>query len=333
MSIEQKLAKKRDLKQKIKMTEIGLHHLHPLDGLRAELVDAQRRIDSMRAKFGPDVSKWPRDKWADYNTAKATVDRHTATVNEQKGKKAQIEEQLQDLRGQLSAIDVRVTVDDLLKLQATHKDAVQRLERFQTLVGEEESSIAQNEQGNGRTLAQLTKEREDLLAAIACGESADQERLANLSREIAQEEALHDNHVNTLITSSQTISGLQRKIEQAQQELALAKKNYLDGLVLYLDQELDGVAEEYVQAALHLVETFSKVVSISKIMGECGAPKEVHGPYSHHLRIPAFLLDPCMSVATAENPGLLSDTSAHGLQDKIAAEYERLKELGIEIPA
>ncbi|MDD2468714.1 MAG: hypothetical protein PHI97_32470 [Desulfobulbus sp.] len=330
MQMQQMIENKRALLKEIQQTKSKLHHLPPLDGIRRERWDRQERIDNMRARYGADMEKWPGHIRADYHNFEATVERAVEEINTIKDKKAKIDLKLKDLQEQLDGLYQPIAIKDLLQLQTTFNELSQKIEHLEGVVDEERCN-AEDGEGNNHTLAQLNKEKEDLLASVACGESSDEKRLAVISQEISKEEELHDNHVNALITSSQKIAGLRRKIEQVEQDLAVAKQNYLDGLAMFLNQELEKAGGEYVKAAGVLAGSYSKVIAVSTILEKSGAPKNVYGPYTRTFRIPSFLLDTCISHDLPNMPGMLFQYSGSDVQGKIDDEIERFGRLGIEI--
>lgn len=332
MSFKETLEKKRALLAEIKQTRLGLDRLPCLDGIYRERGDARTRIEYMKSKHGTNEKLWPMHVMADYRNFKATVDNADSKVQAAKDKKAKIEDRLSDLLGQLSALDQQVTVDDILPLQATVDDLTQKIDNLRILVAKEEGCVAAGAQGDNGTLAKLVKEKEDLLADIACGESADHERLVALDLEITQVEEHRDNLARALATSSQKIAGLHRKIEQVTRDFTVAKQNLEDGLALFLEQELEKAGGAYVKQAGNLAAAYSKVVAIATILEKCGAPKNVFGPYTRRFQIPSFLLDTCMAHDITDTPGLLFQFNGSAVQEQLDTEIEQLGRIGIGIP-
>lgn len=329
--LEQNLEKNRGLHEEIKRAKAELHRLPVLDGIHRELLESRARIKSLEGRYGTDMSKWPGHSISSYNEFKEKAERAEETMNVTKTKRGQIVSRIESLQGQLATIDRLVSTKELLRLKAAFDGLVQKSGYLHGLVKEEEGRLDEEGQGDRRTLAQLTKEKEDLLADIACGEPANEKRLAAIELEMQQAGESHDSHVDTLITSSQKIAGLKRKIEQVEKELAAAKTNYLEGLSLYLDQELEGAGAEYAQAACTLAGLYAKVIALSAILEKCGTPRAIFGPYTRRFELPSFLLDSCMSQDLPDKPGTLFRFNAGDIQEKIGDEIERLGSLGIDI--
>lgn len=332
MQLEKMIEKRRALLEEIQQAKLKLHHLPYLDGIQRERWDAHTRMESIMSRYGTNKEAWPGHIPAEYNKAKATVESADSKVKAAKEKKAQIDARLEYLQTQFDALYQQISVEDLLPMQTTVTDLSQKIENLKVLVAEEEGCVAEDEPGNNHPLVQLNKEKEDLLAAIACGESSDEECLAVLSQEISKEEELQDNHVNALITSSQKIAGLNRKIKQVGQELALAQRNYLDGLTMFLDQELEKAGGNYVKDAGNLAAAYSKVIALAAILEKCGMTKNVFGTYTRKFKIPSFLLDTCMAHEISDKTGVLFQFDGGDVQKKIDAEIERIGRLGINIP-
>ena len=332
MSFEQILEKKRVLLAEIKRVRSGLDRLPYLDTMVQERWNRHERIENMKSRYGSDASKWPGHVQADYHNFKATIDSAASKIQAAKDKKAQINARLEDLQEQLDALHQQITVEDLLPMQANVTDLSQKIENLKVLVAEEEGRVAAGGQGNDGTLLKLTKEKEDLLADIACGESADHERLAAINLEISQEEERRDNQAKTLVTSSQKIAGLTRKIKQIGGELSVAEQNLADGLAVFLGQELEKAGEAYVKQAGNLASAYSKVIAIATILEKCGAPINVFGPYTRGFKIPSFLLDSCMAHDITDTPGLLFQFNGSAVQEQLDTEIERFGRIGISIP-
>ncbi len=332
MSFAQVLEKKRALLAEIKLTRISLDHLPCLDVMVRERWDRHERIESMKSRYGSDVSKWPGHVQADYHNFKATIDSADGKVQAGKDKKVQLDAQLNDLQEQLAALDQQITIDDLLPMQAAVTDGEQKINTLRVLIAEEEGCVTAGGQGGNDTLAKLTKEKGDLLADIACGESTDHERLESLDIEIAQEEERRDNQAKDLATSTQKIAGLRRKMELAISEFTVAKRNLLDGLAIFLEQELEKAGGAYVKQAGDLAAAYSKVIAIAAILEKCGAPKNVFGTYTRSFKIPSFLLDTCMAHDITDMPGLLFQFNGSAVQEQLDTEIERFGRIGISIP-
>ncbi|MDD2467371.1 MAG: hypothetical protein PHI97_25585 [Desulfobulbus sp.] len=332
METKQMLEKKRALLGEIKQTTSALHRLPYVDGISREGWEARARAENIQARYGTDQSKWPRHIPGEYARACETAEKSAAAVKSAKAQKEQIESKLKSLQEQLATVTQQIPIKDLLQLESIYKDFSQKVEQLNGLIDEEEKCLAEKEQANGNSLPLLTKEKEDLLAAIACGESSDEDRLAALSLEIIKEEERQDDHVNALIASTQTIFGLKRKKEQLESELEVAKRNYTDGLNVFIDQELEKAGGEYVQCAKKAANAYLKVVALAAILEKCGAPKAIFGPYTRRFEIPSFILDSCMAQESPNSPGILFQRNGDETQGAIDAEMTRLLQLGIEVP-
>ncbi|MGD9950518.1 MAG: hypothetical protein AB7U29_18865 [Desulfobulbus sp.] len=332
MKIEQMLEKKRTLLDEIELTTLGLHHVPYVDGINREGWEARARANNIQTRYGSDQTKWPRHIQSDYALAKQTAEKAAARVEAAKEQKEEIESKLKSLQAQLATMTQQISIEDLLQLGSSYKELSQKVEQLNGVIEEKEQLIAESKQAGTNSLPSLTKKKEDLLAAIACGESTDVAQLNTLSSEITKEEDRHDDHVNTLIAASQTISGLRRKKGQFENELAVAKQNYTDGLVEFIEQELEKAGGEYVQHGKATANAFSKVVALGAILEKCGSPKAIFGPYTRRFKIPSFLLDTCMAQEAPGAPGFLFQRNGYETQGAIEAEMTRLSQLGIEIP-
>lgn len=332
MSVEQNLEKKRALLEEIKQTRKGLDRLQVLDGLYRERWDAHTRIEGMKARYGADMSRWPGHVQTEYHKAKSTVDSADSKVQACKDNKAKIDARLNELQGELAGLDQQITIDDIKPMQTTVNDGAQKIGNLRALIADEEGRAATIGRGDNGAFGKLVKEKEDLLADIACGESTDHERLASLDIEITHEEERRGNQERALATSTQKISGLRRKLEQTIGEYTVAKQNLLDGLAVFLEQELENAGGAYVEQAINLAAAYSKVIAIAAILEKCGAPKNVFGTYTRGFNIPSFLLDTCMVNDITDMPGMLFQFSGSAVQEQLDSEIERFGRIGISIP-
>ncbi|ADW16454.1 hypothetical protein Despr_0269 [Desulfobulbus propionicus DSM 2032] len=331
MSFAQVIEKKRALLEEIKRTRRGLDKLPSLDVMYRERGDAQTRIESMKSRYGTDESMWPGHVKADYRNFKETVDSADSKMQACKDKKAQIDARLNDLQEQLDALEQKITVEDLLPMQEAVNDGAQKIQKIEDLIAEEEERLAVAKQGNNDTLAKMIREREDLIADIACGESINQEHLDSLTLEISKEKGLRCRLDKEIAAASEKIPGLKRKLVQAKNEVAIAERNLFDGLAIFLEQELEKAGGEYVKQAGNLAAAYSKVIALSSVIERCGARKEVFGPYTRSFSIPSFRLDTCMAHDITDMPGMLFKFNGSDIQEKIDAEIGRLMGLGINI--
>lgn len=331
MNLEETLEKKRALCAEIERAKHTLQRVPPIDRIQQERWDAQTRINNMKVRHGADMTTWPGLVRGDYNTFKEAVERADTALKDLKEKKAKIEEQVDSLEEQLAELDQKITVKDILPIQDTVADLLNKIASIESLIAEEEGRFTAGGQGVIGRLGKLTKEKEDLLAAIACGESTDQKRLGELSLEIASEKEKRDKFDNDLSASLDKRAGLKRRLGQLQDEIAIAKLNHLDGLGLFLDQEAEKAGREYAKAASVLAETFAKIIALSRLLEKCGSSKEVFGSHTRRFQIPSFLLEACMSQDLPETPGVLFRFNEGDIQRKMDDEIERLGLLGIKV--
>lgn len=332
MGIGQNLENKRSLLKEMERAQSRLFQMPAMDTIFREKMDAKIRLDSIKTRYGNDMEKWPLAIQSDHATFTQTFNQAEAKIEAWKVEKAKLDAERASIQNELEAMEPRVSLDELLSLQSALQKCSQHVDSLGAIIAEQESLVASGRAGAVHALAQLTKEKEDLLAAVACGETGKQKRLDAVCRAITEEEGRVSEHVKELEVLEQTSAGVRRKLEQAQFEQTRAERNYLDGLAIFLEQEMENHGAEYVKAAGELAEAFSGVIAIATIMEKCGAPKAVLGTYSRRFEIPSFLLDSCSVRALPDKPGVLYRWNAGSIQEKIESETERLEELGISIP-
>ncbi|MGD9947667.1 MAG: hypothetical protein AB7U29_04205 [Desulfobulbus sp.] len=331
MSFDKTLEKKRELLSEIEATKKSIYRLHPIDMIQRERLDAISRNKNTRERYGADESKFPGHVFSTYHMFKETIARADKQISAFTDKKAQLDAKLDELQEELGALDCRITIKDLLPIQATYEEAEQNLAKLEGLVAAEEAVVADLKSVGNDMLAGLIKEKGDLLAAIACGEPNDEARLEALNLEIENEEGARAARATSIATSTQMIAGLQRKIELATKALRVAKRNHIDGLAVLFEQELEKAAGQYVKDAGALSGAYSRVIALASILEKYGKPKQIFGSYTRSFQIPSFILDPCTAQETPDKPGVLHKFNGSEIQEKIDAEVERLGALGLNV--
>ena len=218
--------------------------------------------------------------------------------------------------------------EDLFALQNAYIKLDLNVVCLKTLIAQAEKESSEWESQNGNSLVSLTEEKENLLADISCGDNSGRDRLDAISLTIEHEEKMYEENA---IRLHETVAGLTRKLGVANHELSIAKQNYLDGLIIFFKQELEGTGEEYVKAASQLSGLFMKIIATSSLLEKCGKPMPpIHGPHSRRFLIPSFALD--THRAHECFPGLIFQFGIENVQSAVNSELERLSGLNINMP-
>jgi hypothetical protein len=215
--------------------------------------------------------------------------------------------------------------------QGQTKDAAAKVERIREAIAAQESELAQCKELETR-LAELTHRREDLTAGLALGES-NQTDLDKVNKEI---EGICSQMV-PFDSIQETIAGLQRKLDQAENEYRDHKNKAHYAFRDLLLAEAEEVGAEYLATAKQLVRLYRRALALDSFLKPLGYPVSHGLGVETQLRIPTLMLE-CHKGSEAGGLTYLlgdaQDVSSHygtlAGQD-IEAERQRLAGLGIDL--
>ncbi len=296
-----------------------------------EAADWQVRMESLISRGGGSLAALSERKKEDYFNYKKKFDEITVELTNAKEKEDALRKEIGDLTEQLASFDQKISVKELLVLQAIYVDLEERIESLENTIDLEAQKNDEAEHGEDSPLSSLMEEKENLLADIASGIQGDPEKLKSLEQQIAREEDLHEKQVEAIIATSQTIAGLNRKKEQTEMKLSIARQNFHDGLVNYLDQDIERAGKDYTAIAGQVSDLFMRIISLSTLRNKFGSQINILGSYTTNIQIPSFALDVCRSKECGDMPGILFRYWDTDPQVALDGELERLSKLGIKV--
>lgn len=181
-------------------------------------------------------------------------------------------------------------------------------------------------------LAPLLSQREDLLAAIAIGESKNAD-IKELDVKIAKLGAQQKEARPALEALKQTIDGLQRRLQESQAELLRLQREKSSLMRQFLNVRAEALGAEYVAAAEEISGLYKRLIALNRLLSDHGqnAPLLMRGEGLH---VPRFMLDSMVGRADPVHANALFTSKWHtGAQSQewVNQEKASLLEIGIEI--
>jgi hypothetical protein len=285
--------------------------------LKEQIVELETMLEDLKSSNNVDRQKRlqnhdPEKQFLD----KAAEDKENSILNK-----------LNALRDQLDGHELTISTKDILALQDAHNILNLEVEKLSALIDQEKVRVSEWEFKKTDVLESLREEKENLLADLAGGDNSGKERLEAISLELETEEQTYESLV---FRAHDTTSGLKRKLESASHSLSIAKRNYVAGLINFLDQELKSTGDKYVKVAADLASLFMQIYALSSLLEKCGSPRNIQGPYNYRFIIPSFSLDTCTPHECSF--GALYQFGIENIPAAVEGELRRLANLNINMP-
>ncbi len=247
--------------------------------------------------------------------------------------------QLEALEKKLVACDQDTSINQVLAHQQHIENAEMKVAELQSLIADQEEVGHHASEGKD-PLDDLMVEREELLARISLGDAKNDE-LVNLDKKIAEiDEAFKKNQtqqMEQLRNSRQTVTGLQRRLEDETAELNRLKNMIPQVIEQFLITEAEQTAREYQELAHMLVDKIKRLAALDKMGTDIG---HHHGAvFLHHKWKQTFLP---MTLIANQNKNLSNNSSVDALFDmqssaflvdsEVNQEIERLSQQGVIYP-
>lgn len=219
--------------------------------------------------------------------------------------------------------------DAMLKRQADIEAAAMQLETLRNAAADQESTLAGLCE-QIPDMAALERRREELLADAAIG-TAKSAAADDLNQKIAGADAKKAEIEPAIKRCQQTISGLQRKMQDKIAELDDLKKTMPRFVMNHLLAEAEQIAQSYLRNAGALVDDLKRLEGIAAILQQRGHVPGVRSPGSE-IKIPAYALRAFEGKTLLHYPGLIFKLNTHGeIAPWAAAEAARVKAMGIDL--
>ena len=295
--VEESLARRQKIESSIQGLISQLGHLANVQQLGIDCGEARTRAESfLRGRGNGNEANIPAAWQGEYSKLKEDAEKKRQAYATAKQKDEALRKELADLKAELEMIGRQAAAADVKKYQDEAADIESRIEELKQAVMRENDKIALCNTGS-RALADLHREREDLMADIAIGATGNKPRLAEIEAQISKEETRISETKKVKTSAEIVINGLQRKVAEAEKALANVKETLQTVYCDFLISEAEKEGAKFVEMSGKLWEQFSRIIAlgtmienhpeaqgVSIISGECRG-----------FKIPSFILKSCPS--------------------------------------
>lgn len=326
-------------------------------GAERDLRDKNRRIEELRQQLEDYVKELTENRHvvdmrpglgfghlAPLNEAgldadkKDRLDTLRANLSQAKEEAAAMTEQLEQLESQEAVLAVEckdlnlaTSLGEITLFQEKLSAAEQMVANLRELIAKQEEIILKTNEGLPSN-AGIMKQREDLLAAIAVGDATETD-LEELDRQISEKSRFAAEDLervkNIVAPARQTIAGLQRRLDEAEETLTTLESRKGEVMRRFLESEAEKAGEEYARLAGELVEKFRQLKALNQI----GLSRGHRSIIQRGVRIDIPAFDLISHVPLGERKMTAAENASGGLdlEADICAEESRIKGLGISL--
>lgn len=330
--VEVSIARRSEIKDRMQeiTSLLNMGRLASVRSLGTASADANSRFTSFINQHGNgSESNIPEGKESEYRAIKEDADRKHSEYVEVQQKVSELRDELAELKIQLESLGHEATVDNVLMYQSEAATIENDIAKMRQVIASEEKNVALGESCN-KALESLHRERENLMANIALGESTDQQRLDEIAGLIAKEEEQIRETKNIAESAAIIIAGLQRRIEEATQSLHKVKEKQQIVYGDFLLSEAEREGSEFVALSDKLWEKYSRLLALGTMVEQhptVKGPSIISG-VSRNLRIPSFNLKSCQNGCRSD--GFRYTSSPFNVNSAIDAAKRDIAALGID---
>lgn len=322
--------RKEEIRSRLKVAAARIHRCEiDANRKRRDAADWKVRLDSQVQRYPGDGHPESRLKEIENLREKAEGFREIAEAA-QKQHDELVKEQA-DLKEELGTLEFRAPVEEVLEYQEVLAEAIDKVASLKSKVAKLAATI---EEGNPaeKALSELRKERESLLADIELGDGS-KDDLLELDYRFEETEEKAAKRNAAIIQAKETITGFTRKIQQAEKELEVIRKQTPEILQQFLMNEAESVYDEYVKHCLEVEEKYRQLVGLNELLGKhvpASPPGGFVGYMHHRILMPAFNLKTRTVPPTDPSQVLFSAEGLNG-PAVIETERERVRRMGVTI--
>lgn len=329
--VEASIARRSEIKSRIQeiTSLLNMGRLASVGSLGTASADANSRADHFINRHGNgSEANIPEGKKSEYRAIKEDADRKHCEYVDVKQKVSELRDELAELNIELESIGHEATADNVLMYQSEAAAIENDIARMRQIIASEEKNVALGDSCN-KALEGLHRERENLMANIALGESNDQQRLDEITVLIAKEEVQIRETKNVAESAAIIIAGLQRRIEEAIQSLNKVKEKQQIVYGDFLLSEAEREGSEFVALSDKLWEKYSRLLALGTMIEQhptVKGPSIISG-VSRNLRVPSFNLKSCQNGCRAD--GFRYTSNPFNVNTAIEAAKRDIAALGI----
>jgi len=243
-----------------------------------------------------------------------------------------LENKKNTLQSQIAYFQSEMEPSDVLAFQDEVTQSRKKLGDIMALIRDKETLLAEAS-ATPPILEKLQEEREDILAEMAAGKMMEN-AFNEVTRKIEEESLNLSTREKMVPELKQTLSGLNRKLEVANKEVADLEGQKREVLRQFLRCEAERIAKEYGVLALSLVDKYHSLVALDEFLVRNGG-MSIKGTMNHDFSIPGFRLKAFENLVSDKWPGVITKAVIAFSRDNIKAavlrEEKRITELGINL--
>lgn len=257
-----------------------------------------------------------------YNQELKSAEKEKSDLNELIRK---LHDEIEGSYGQLQAEEARAHAQ-------TIEDVEAEIVRLQKLIAEQESLMATAADAV-TPLNELTQSRENMLAEIATGDTKETQ-LKTLDEQIKEARKTAESAKYKTERATQTITGLQRKLDIETAHLIELKQQWNDVIIDVLTSEAELLGHEYAVVSKEVSIIFTRLIALDRLLSRYNnKPRRLLMNNWDEMCLPSFRLKALEGHSyTNENSLLFSvSRSSNDFDTAVEAQVERLSNAGIQL--
>lgn len=271
-----------------------------------------------------------REQYFEITSKISTVEKELLDA---KARHNKLRDQEAALLSNMAAMNANYATECLLYLQKKHNDIAQTVDTINDAITAQQNIIDQEKASSQPAINAAMKKREEILADIALG-TVDAKELAAIDEQLrsATDTASESTEKmdETVIVARQTITGLRRKLEVAQEELEALKLAKIGAEERFLLAEAEKAGQEYVVTAKALSESFKRLLALNAIMDNKKFETIELGNF-RQASIPLFNLNCHKEHGESEFEAIINAYQFTDIETDMQSEFDRFSAIGIHM--
>jgi len=229
-----------------------------------------------------------------------------------------------------------ISAEDVIQIQQRIGENEEKISAINQVIATEQV-VPSHENAANQTIADLSRERDDYLAAKAMGESIDDTRLDLVEKQLkellAAEAESTQEQLARLDHAERVVAGLRRKLSPIEQDLRDLEEGHRNQYLNYLYTQAEKEGQEYKKLASSLIKKAMRIIALGKIIEHCPWEKclPIYSEHNERFLIPGFDLDACRGTIDGD-PWRLEKVDPNTFLDAVVAMIDEIKRTGIQIP-
>lgn len=250
-----------------------------------------------------------------------------------KGRQNALQNKEACLLANMAVMNSNYATECLLYLQNKYNEAEQTVSTITDAINVQQNIIDKEKSTSQPAISEAVQKHEEMLANVALG-TVHKSELAAIEEQLrkAAETALKSTgKMNETVTiAQQTITGLQRKLATAQDELETVKFAKVGAEKRFLLAEAEKAGREYADAANILAANFRRLLALNTIMENKKVPSIEAGDF-RSISIPLFSLDCHRDLGERQFSAIENAAHRTDLDTDMQSELDRFASAGIKL--